>query len=101
MLFNSPLHISKADHIIKQLNLKSGSHVLDAGCGDGEFLVRVAESYEIKGFGFDYNEHLIAQAQAKASQRIKSGNIIFSKQDATNFQGQHNLYDLIICIFPL
>ncbi len=98
MLFNSPLHVFKADRIIKQLNLKLGSHVLDVGCGDGEFLVRVAERYEIRGVGVDHNEDLIGQAQAKASQRVKSGNVIFSTQDAANLSDQNNLYDLIISI---
>lgn len=98
MLFNSPLHASKADRIIKQLNLKSGSHVLDVGCGDGEFLVRVAERYEIRGVGLDHNEDLIGKAQAKSSQRVKSGNVTFSTQDAANFSSQTSLYDLIICI---
>ena len=98
MLFNSPLHTAKADRIIEQLSLKPSSFVLDAGCGDGEFLIRVAERYEIKGVGFDHNERLIERARAKASHRIKSGLVDFLVQDATNFSGQNNVYDLIICI---
>lgn len=98
MLFKSPLHTSKADRIIEQLNLKPGSHVLDVGCGDGEFLVRVAERYEIKGLGLDHNKHFIEKAFTKVNQRIKSGNIIFLTQDAASFSGQDSLYDLIICI---
>ena len=98
MLFNSPLHASKADRIIEQLRLKPSSYVLDAGCGDGEFLVRVAERYDIKGVGVDHNEHLIERAITKASQRTKPGSIVFLAENAAMISGQNRVYDLIICI---
>ncbi len=98
MLFNSPLSTSKADRIIEQFNLKSRSRVLDAGCGEGEFLVRVSERYEIRGFGFDLNPLAIKTAQAKAKQRVKAGHVSFSTQDATEFFSENQAYDLIICI---
>jgi cyclopropane fatty-acyl-phospholipid synthase-like methyltransferase len=98
MLFNSPLHTVKADHIIEQFNLKPGSYVLDAGCGEGEFLIRVAERYEIKGFGVDINKFLIDRAQDKANTRIKAGNVVFTAQDAPNYLNEKKLFDLIICM---
>lgn len=98
MLFNSPLHVSKAGCIIEQFNLKPGSHVLDVGCGEGEFLIRVAECYQIEGLGIDVNHLVIQKAQAKADQRIKSGNVIFTVQDANDFLGQGEPFDLIVCI---
>ena len=98
MLFNSPLHIDKADRLIRQFNLEPGSRVLDAGCGEGEFLVRVAEHYDITGLGFDLNSDAIEKAQVKASQRVKAGSVTFAVQDAAAVSEQGEVYDLAICI---
>lgn len=98
MSFNCPLHIAKADRIIEQFNLKPGSRVLDAGCGEGEFLVRVAERYEIEGFGFDLNRDVIEKAQTKAKERVNLGSVVFAAQDAADFSGKNDSYDLILCI---
>ncbi|HWQ47233.1 MAG TPA: class I SAM-dependent methyltransferase [Longilinea sp.] len=98
MLFNCPLSVSKAVRIIEQFDLKPHSQVLDAGCGDGEFLTRVAERYQINGFGFDLNQSLIEKAHAKANSRVKSGKVVFKAQAAADFSAQTGFYDLIICI---
>ncbi|MEM7331218.1 MAG: class I SAM-dependent methyltransferase [Chloroflexota bacterium] len=98
MLFNSPLHETKANRLIEQFNLKPNSSVLEIGCGDGEFLVRVAEKYKIDGLGIDANEQLIEKAQNKSNQRLKLSNLQFLTQDATTFSSERRVYDLIICI---
>lgn len=72
--------------------------VLDAGCGEGEFLVRVAEHYKIEGFGFDLSRLAIEKAQTKANQRVKSGSIVFAVQDGADFSNGNQAYDLVICI---
>jgi len=40
MAFNCPLSRWKADQLIDQLSPAKGHRVLDAGCGNGEFLMR-------------------------------------------------------------
>lgn len=42
MAFNSPLGAAKAALLIDQLRISAGDRVLDAGCGNGEFLVQLA-----------------------------------------------------------
>lgn len=54
-MFNCPLGVERASRLIEQLNLESHDRVLDIGCGEGEFLTRIAERYDITGIGVDLN----------------------------------------------
>jgi cyclopropane fatty-acyl-phospholipid synthase-like methyltransferase len=97
MLFNSPLSVGKANHLIQQLHLRPGSRVLDVGCGDGEFLVRVAERYGAEGLGLDLDGAAIERARKNAGQRAGAA-VNFAVHDAARFEGEKESYDLIVCI---
>ncbi|MEM7387017.1 MAG: hypothetical protein AAF514_18935, partial [Verrucomicrobiota bacterium] len=70
MLFNSPLSAQKADRLIDSLPLLSDERILDVGCGEAEFLIRVIEQKEGIGLGVDQNGGCISRARQAASGRI-------------------------------
>jgi cyclopropane-fatty-acyl-phospholipid synthase len=47
---------AKLDLICRKLNLRSGDHVLDIGCGWGSFLKFAAENYGVTGVGVTLSE---------------------------------------------
>lgn len=97
-MFNCPLSTEKADRLIEQLKLDYNCYVLDIGCGEGEFLIRVAEQYSVTGVGFDRNLELITLAQQKAEKRIPSKTVSFACQDAQLFNWEAHEPNLIVCI---
>jgi cyclopropane fatty-acyl-phospholipid synthase-like methyltransferase len=97
-LFNCPLSFEKASRLVEQLNLTSDSYIVDVGCGEGEFLIQVAEQYNITGIGIDNNSNLIDAADQKAKTRISSQSISFVYQDAQKFDWTVRKADLIISI---
>lgn len=98
MLFNCPLHFEKADRLIAQLGLELGGRVADVGCGNGEFLIRVAEQYEISGVGFDNNPELIQEANAAAEARKKSASVSFQTRDLSVYEWDGDKFEAIVCI---
>ena len=60
--FNSPLSFEKANRLIDVLNLSGDAVVLDAGCGEGEFLIRLIEATGANGVGIDVDPACIAVA---------------------------------------
>lgn len=74
--------------------LQQGIEVLDVGCGRGNALKRLAQTYpRSRFFGFDFSEEAIAFAQADAARQGLT-NLRFAVQDAATFD-QSNRYDLI------
>ena len=51
--------------LLGQIETKPGDTVLDAGCGTGEVLKRLAESREIDGYGVDISESMVTRAKRK------------------------------------
>lgn len=84
-MFNCPLSINKANRLIEQLELTSNCYVVDVGCGEGEFLIRVAERYKLAGVGIDKKPDCIELANEKVKKRIPSFDVSFICQDALSF----------------
>ena len=97
-MFNCPLSAERASRLIEQLNLENHDRVLDIGCGKGEFLIQVAERYDITGVGVDHNSDLTTWAEQKAKERDLSKNLSFVCQDARSFDWKAHKANLIICI---
>lgn len=97
-MFNCPLSAERASRLIEQLNLESNNRVLDIGCGEGEFLIRVAERYDITGIGVDRNLDIITRAEQKAKERGLSQDLSFISQDARSFDWEAHKANLIVCI---
>src|SRR5437588_4357178 len=64
-LFCSPLSEEKADRLIDLLDLHPAAHVLDAGCGKAELLIRVVERYGATGVGVDKSPYFMRYAREK------------------------------------
>ncbi|HMQ51843.1 MAG TPA: class I SAM-dependent methyltransferase [Anaerolineae bacterium] len=74
--------------------LQQGIEVLDVGCGRGNALKRLAQTYpRSRFFGLDFSEEAIAFAQADAARQGLT-NLRFAVKDAATFD-ESNRYDLI------
>jgi SAM-dependent methyltransferase len=74
--------------------LRVGAHVADVGCGLGASTCLMAEAYPRSRFsGFDYHEHSIELARAKAAAKGLSERIEFQAAAAAAFPGEG--YDLV------
>ena len=51
--------------LLKELEITDGDSVLDVGCGTGYILSRIGEQRNIRGFGLDVSESMIAVAKEK------------------------------------
>lgn len=97
-MFNCPLSPEKANRLIEQLQLVGDCHVTDVGCGEGEFLVQVAERYKITGIGLDKNSGCTEQANEKVKARLAGKDVSFICQDAKSFTWETHKFNLMICI---
>ena len=81
-----PLSGTSVDALLARVHVgASPAHVLDVGCGKGEFLVRALERLGGTGLGVEPNPAFAAEARARATQRLAPGSarIIESKFDHT------------------
>jgi len=98
MLFNIPLSAEKADRIIQLLSLSPNDHVLDAGCGNGAFLIRAIETAGVFGLGIDNNPESIAAARKNAADRIPDTTYEFQTADIRKEALKDDSFDLAICL---
>jgi SAM-dependent methyltransferase len=98
MTFNSPMGIAKAEQIIQLLELQPGNRAFDAGCGIGEFLLRVDAAHPIYGVGVDQDPRCISVALESAASRGLSSRCEFRTIDVNELATQRGEYDLGICI---
>jgi cyclopropane fatty-acyl-phospholipid synthase-like methyltransferase len=98
MIFNSPIGSEKADRFVQRLELRSGDCTLDAGCGTGEFLLRVVAYHGVLGVGVDQDSRCIATAQANAADRGIASQCEFHAADINILEAEPGAFDLGICI---
>jgi len=78
------------DLILKHARLFPGASVLDAGCGTGTILRRMADACEIDGCGIDISESMITEAKRKCPQMT----FYVARCDATPFDDGR--FDVIV-----
>ena len=71
--------------LLEQVKLFPGARVLDAGCGTGTVLRRMADVCEIDGYGIDSEENMVAEARKKCPDM----SIQTSRCEATPFKNQY------------
>lgn len=99
MVFNNPISSEKAERLLRLLELESSSRVLDAGCGQGEFLVRVLETFGSSGLGIDVDEPTLEKARSAAKSRLKQPERCeFRHADLTKTELEPDTFDLAICL---
>lgn len=79
---------AKIGQIMQKLNYQS---LLDAGCGDGESLSRLANLLPDKTVGIDNDEKQIDRA------RIRFPKIKLEMQDIYHLPYENNSFDLVLC----
>ena len=72
---------------------------MDIACGKGEFLVRLAELYEISGVGVDISPYCIRDCLKKHRKRAPNSDIRFIEMDGANYRPElGEAFDLTMCI---
>jgi len=95
----NPMSINKLDGLFSLLNLKPYSKVLDLGCGKGEFLIKLAELFNISGIGVDISPYFLKDCKDKKNERVPSSDIKFLEMDGAKYSPETNkLFDLTMCI---
>jgi cyclopropane fatty-acyl-phospholipid synthase-like methyltransferase len=95
---NNPLGLAALDWIIDLTSPPKGGRVLDAGCGRGEFLLRLAQRRPIQGVGIDRKPREIRLAQAGASERTLRGTLRFRCTDVRSLRPPSEPYFLSVCL---
>ena len=65
----NPISEEKLANLVELLLLPTNSQVVDIACGKGEFLIRLAEAYGVRGRGIDISPFYIADAKRRLRAR--------------------------------
>jgi len=86
---------TKLERMIKRLNIKPGSTVLDVGTGTGIFLPYLFSSIGKKGqiVALDIAEGMLKKARAKGC----DGNIDYLQADITEIPLRDTIFDIVVC----
>ena len=86
--------VAEVDFLLEELNLPSGSSILDIGCGTGRHSVELARrGYQVTGV--DISFRMLAEAE-KAAKEV-GVEVEFIHADATRFSSE-KLFDAAICL---
>jgi len=95
----NPMVKEKFYRLCDFLPLGKGSRVLDIACGKGEFLVRLAELYDISGIGVDLSPYCIRDSERKKQERVPEADLVFVEMDGAEYMpGNDEKHDLASCI---
>lgn len=85
------------------LNVASGAHVLDAGCGPGVMTARFAEAVGAGGavVAFDINAAVLANAQQFVQSRPGADRVTFQEGDLLHLPYENATFDLAWCSFVI
>ncbi|MFX0133426.1 MAG: SAM-dependent methyltransferase [Candidatus Hodarchaeota archaeon] len=98
-LLCNPMNKEKFEKLCGFLKLKRGAHVLDIACGKGEFLIRLAELYDISGIGVDISPFFIKDSLEKHQKRVPRSDIKFIEMDGAKYKPESSeLFDVTMCI---
>jgi SAM-dependent methyltransferase len=95
----NPMSIEKFEELIALLRLEPGAHVLEIATGKGEFIIRLAERYEIEGIGVDLSPYHISDAEKKCKERVPGAHLTFLEMDGANYKPEKpESFNLVACI---
>ncbi len=95
----NPTSEQKLARLVELLRLPAGAQVVDIACGKGEFLIRLAEAYGVRGVGIDISPFFIAEAKSRLAARAPSAGIVFTEMDGADFKPDRpHGFDLASCI---
>jgi len=95
----NPMNLEKFEQLITLLRLKPGAHVLEIAAGKGEFIIRLAERYQITGIGIDLSPYCIADTQKKYQARVPDAQLRFLEMNGAEYVPETSeSFDLVACI---
>jgi len=95
----NPTSEEKLTRLVELLHLPADAQVVDIACGKGEFLIRLAEAYGVRGVGIDISPFYIGDAERRLKARAPGAGITFTQMNGADFRPNepHSL-DLASCI---
>ena len=95
----NPTSEEKLTRLVELLRLPTDALVVDIACGKGEFLIRLAEAYGVRGVGIDISPFFVADAERRLETRASGVGITFTQMNGSEFRPDepHN-FDLASCI---
>ena len=95
----NPTSEEKLARLVELLRLPADAQVVDIACGKGEFLIRLAETYDVRGAGIDISPFHIADAKHRLQARVPNAGVTFTQMDGADFtpDAPHSL-DLASCL---
>jgi SAM-dependent methyltransferase len=94
----NPLSPASLDRIIDLCRPPEGSRVLDAGCGKGEFLLRLAQQRAVRGEGVDLSDRSVALARTRARLRGVQDRLRFRCANVRSLRPPRERYFLSVCL---
>lgn len=95
----NPTSSDKLARLVGLLRLPAGARVVDIACGKGEFLIRLAEAYGVRGIGIDISPFHLADAHRQLHMRAPGAEVVFSQMNGSDFRPeQPHILTLASCI---
>jgi trans-aconitate methyltransferase len=95
----NPTSSDKLARLVGLLRLPAKARVVDIACGKGEFLIRLAEAYDIRGIGIDLSPFVVAEAQKRLQLRAPGAEVVFSQMNGSDFKPEEpRILALASCI---
>lgn len=95
----NPTSDEKLGKLIELLHLDAQMPVIDIGCGKAEFLIRLAQTYEVEGVGIDRSPYTAADAKKRISKLSPDANITILEMDGADFRPESpQSFGLAACI---
>src|SRR5512137_2381745 len=82
----NPTSEDKLARLVGLLRLAAEARVVDIASGKGEFLIRLAEAYGIRGIGIDISPFFIADAQRRLQVRRPRAEVVFHQMNGSDFK---------------
>ncbi len=84
--------IAKMEHVCRKVRLEPGDHVVEAGCGWGEFALFMAERHGATVRAFNISAQQIAYAREQALRRGLTDRVEFIEDDYRNISGSYDVF---------
>jgi SAM-dependent methyltransferase len=98
-VFCNPMSVEKFEELIALLRLNPEDRVLEIATGKGEFIIRLAEQYDIEGIGVDLSPYFVLDAREKHQQRIPNAQLSFVEMDGADYEPKaQESFNLVACI---
>jgi len=89
----NPTSEEKLARLVQLLRLSTDAQVVDIACGKGEFLIRLAETYGVRGVGIDISPSYVADAKRRLEMRASGEDITFTQMNGADFKPDEPLYN--------